>query len=223
MEKNTSHSSVALTHAYEDWGVTHYADAYSRQLEWVENRINGKSQDTLVFTEHYPVFTIGARIGAASHLIWDKNTLTQKGIGVEKSNRGGDITYHGPGQIVGYPIISLNERVKDLHRYLRDLEQVVINALGCMGLEAMRNKGKTGIWLNNRKIAAIGVAVKSWVTYHGFAINVNNSLDPFDGIVPCGITDATVTSVKTEKGIEVDLDELKSIVTVEFWKIFRIS
>ena len=220
MEKLLSHPSAEPTHSNEDWGLTRYADAYSRQLALVKKRLEGEALDTLVFTEHHPVITIGARFGASEHLLWDQQTLNARGIEVERSNRGGDITYHGPGQIVGYPIISLINRVKDLHLYLRELEQVVINALGNLGLAAMRREGKTGIWLENRKIAAIGVAVKRWTTYHGFAININNCLEPFAGIIPCGIDDATVTSVKTELGIEVDLNEVKHSVGVEFWKCF---
>lgn len=215
-----SQPSIDPPHSIVDWGITHYADACSQQQVLVKKRIDGKIPDTLIFTEHYPVITIGARIGASKHLIWDQQTLSTRGIEVEKSNRGGDITYHGPGQLVGYPIISLHDRVKDLHRYLRDLEKVVINALANLGLAALRREGKTGIWLKDRKIAAIGVAVKHWTTYHGFAININNCLEPFEGIIPCGIADATVTSVKNELGIEIDLNEVKNSVGIEFWKQF---
>lgn len=220
VDRLISQPSVDLPHSIADWGLTRYADAYSRQLQLVKKRCDGEIPDTLVYTEHHPVITIGARIGASKHLLWDPQTLSSRGIELEKSNRGGDITYHGPGQLVGYPIISLNERVKDLHRYLRDLEHVVINTLAKLGLDATRREGKTGIWLKHRKIAAIGVAVKHWITYHGFAININNCLDPFEGIIPCGIEDATVTSVKNELGNEIDLNEVKNSVGVEFWKQF---
>lgn len=220
MDKLISQPAVDLPHSNLDWGLTQYADAYSRQLQLVKKRCDGEIPDTLIHTEHHPVITIGARIGASKHLLWDEQTLRARGIEVVKSNRGGDITYHGPGQLVSYPIISLNDREKDLHLYLRDLEQVVINALGKLGLAAMRREGKTGIWLKQRKIAAIGVAVKHWVTYHGFAININNCLDPFEGIIPCGIEDATVTSMKNELGIEIDLNDVKNSVGIEFWKQF---
>jgi lipoyl(octanoyl) transferase len=134
-----------------------------------------------------------------------------------KTNRGGDITYHGPGQIVGYPILSLATR-KDLHAYLRFLEQVLINSIGAMGLAAARREGKTGIWLGQRKIAAIGVAVRRWVTYHGFALNVNANLSHFGGIVPCGITatEGTVTSMHAELGRPVDEAEVKTLLADEF-------
>jgi lipoyl(octanoyl) transferase len=138
-----------------------------------------------------------------------------------KTNRGGDITYHGPGQIVGYPIVSLAPR-PDLHAYLRFLEQVLINSVGCLGLAAGRREGKTGAWLGARKIAAVGVAVRRWVTYHGFALNVDAHLAHFQGIVPCGIgaADGTVTSLQTEFGHPVDLVEVKRVVATEFWSLW---
>ena len=212
--------SADLTHPKVDWGLTRYADAYTRQLQLVKKRFDGDIPDLLIYTEHYPVITIGARIGASKHLLWDQQELHIRGIELERSNRGGDITYHGPGQLVVYPIINLNDRVKDLHLYLRDLEQVVINALRKLGLVTARRKGKTGIWVEQRKIAAIGVAVKQWLTYHGLAININYCLDPFDGIVPCGIKDSTVTSIKKELEIEIDSNEVKDSVEIEFWKQF---
>ena len=141
-----------------------------------------------------------------------------------KTTRGGDITYHGPGQIVGYPIVSLAPR-KDLHAYLRFLEQVLINSVGALGLAAARRPGLTGIWLGPRKVAAIGVAVKRWVAYHGFALNVNANLAHFGGIVPCGIsaTEGTVTSLQAELGRPLDLAEVKTVIAREFaalWPAF---
>ena len=200
-----------------DWGRTRYADAWRRQEEFVAQRIAGEIGDTLVFTEHEPVFTVGLRGGADAHLVWDSLQLAREGVEVVKTNRGGDITYHGPGQIVGYPIISLAPR-KDLHAYLRFLEQVLIDSLGTLGLAASRREGKTGIWLGRRKIAAIGVAVRRWVAYHGFALNVNVNLAHFRGIVPCGIgpTDGTVTSTQAELGRELDLAEVKRVLANEF-------
>jgi lipoyl(octanoyl) transferase len=201
-----------------DWGRTRYADAWRRQDGLVAQRIAGEIGDTLVFTEHEPVFTVGLRIGAANNLVWNESQLAQQAVDVVKTNRGGDITYHGPGQIVGYPIVSLATH-KDLHAYLRLLEQVMINSLGSLGLAASRREGKTGIWLGKRKIAAIGVAVRRWVAYHGFALNVNPQLAHFDGIVPCGIgaSDGTVTSMQAELGRELNLGEVKTVLAVEFW------
>lgn len=202
-----------------DWGRTRYAEAFEKQKARVDLRKSGNCGDALIFTEHEPVYTLGLRKGADQHLIWNEATLAEQGIEVFKSNRGGDITYHGPGQIVGYPIISLQSR-KDLHAYLRDLEEVVIQALSQFGLNSSRREGKTGIWLDTRKICAIGVAVKSWVTYHGFALNVNPDLSHFNGIVPCGITDGTVTSLNNELGYSIDAIDMKAALAVEFRKVF---
>lgn len=176
----------------------------------------GTIGDTLVFTEHEPVYTIGLRSGADQHIIWDNARLATEGIAVERTNRGGDITYHGPGQIVGYPIISLNAR-RDLHAYLRLLEQVMITVVGKLGLTATRREGLTGIWLGERKVAAIGVAVRRWVTYHGFALNVNVNLDHFAGIVPCGIdpSQGTVTSLQAESGGPLDAAEIRRLLADE--------
>jgi lipoyl(octanoyl) transferase len=200
-----------------DWGRTEYRAAWERQGELVAQRIAGAIPDTLVFTEHDPVFTLGLRSGAEAHLIWSTDRLAREGIAVVKTNRGGDITYHGPGQLVGYPIVSLAAH-KDLHAYLRFLEQVLINALGSLGLAAARREGKTGIWLGPRKIAAIGVAVRRWVTYHGFALNVDPDLRHFAGIVPCGIgaADGTVTSLRAELGRPVDAADVKRVLAAEF-------
>ena len=208
----------AIEPATVDWGRTRYAPAWRRQEELVAQRLAGQIGDTLVFTEHEPVYTLGVRLGAARHLLWDPAELARRGIELVETNRGGDITYHGPGQIVGYPIISL-ARHKDLHAYLRFLEQVLINSLGSLGLAAARQPGKTGIWLGSRKIAAIGVAVKRWVTFHGFALNVNNDLAAFSGIVPCGIADATVTSLRQELGRDSDLAEVRAVLAAEFWTL----
>jgi len=207
--------------AISDWGRTTYAEGLRRQEAAVAERIAGKTGDTLVFTEHDPVFTVGLRTGADQHLVWNTEQLTAAGITVAKTNRGGDITYHGPGQIVGYPIVSLQPR-RDLHAYLRFLEQVLINAVGALGLVATRRDGLTGIWLGSRKVAAIGVAVKRWVAYHGFALNVNANLAHFEGIVPCGLsaTDGTVTSLEAELGRTLDLEEIKTILAREFWTLW---
>ncbi len=201
----------------DDWGRTAYAEAQRRQEEMVAQRIAGGIGDTLVFTEHKPVFTLGLRSGAESHLVWNAERLAQEGVAVARTNRGGDITYHGPGQVVGYPIVSLAAR-KDLHAYLRFLEQVLINSVGALGLAASRREGLTGIWLGRRKVAAIGVAVKRWVAYHGFALNVNANLAHFQGIVPCGISasDGTVTSLQAELGHALDLAEVKTVLAREF-------
>lgn len=207
---------------YTDWGLTHYDKAFTDQLHYVQNHINRTIEDTLIFTEHYPVYTVGTRKDSHSNILWDNPTLQTHGISLAKTNRGGDVTYHGPGQIVGYPIISL-AKSRDIHAYLRNLEQVLINAIGCHGLATSRRPGKTGIWVKDKKIAAIGVAVKKWVTYHGFALNINNDLSPFQGIIPCGISpqEGGITSMEHELRMKLDLEEIKHTIASEFWKIFK--
>lgn len=203
--------------AIADWGRTPYRQAWAQQQELVARRIAGEIGDTLVFTEHDPVFTVGLRRGAEAHLVWPAARRAHEGIEVVNTNRGGDITYHGPGQVVGYPIVSLAAH-RDLHAYLRLLEQVLINTLGTLGLAAARRAGKTGLWLGPRKIAAIGVAVRRWVAYHGFALNVDPDLGHFAGIVPCGISaaDGTVTSLRAELGRPIAGDEVKQVLATEF-------
>ncbi len=200
-----------------DWGRTRYREAWQRQDELLAARLAGTAPDTLVFTEHEPVYTLGVRRGAAQNLVWSPPQLTAQGIEVVPTNRGGDITYHGPGQIVGYPIVSLDAH-RDLHAYLRFLEQVLIETVARHGLAAARREGKTGIWLGPRKIAAIGVAVKRWVAHHGFALNVTTNLTHFAGIVPCGITDGTVTSLAAELGPRCpSLDQVRAELAEDFW------
>jgi len=205
-----------------DWGRTRHEAAWRRQEELVARRLAGEIGDTLVFTEHEPVFTLGLRRGAEGHIVWDAEARARAGVEMVQTNRGGDVTYHGPGQIVGYPVVSLAAR-QDLHGYLRLLEQVVIRSLARFGLSADRRPGKTGIWLGTRKVAAIGIAVRRWVTYHGFALNVSPDLSHFSGIVPCGIgaEDGTVTSMERELGRAPGLAEVKAALAAEFWPEFE--
>jgi lipoyl(octanoyl) transferase len=208
---------------FVDWGRTEYRAAVEAQRALVEARRASEIEDVLVFTEHEPVFTVGARTGAARHVLWDEAMRVARGVAVVETNRGGDVTYHGPGQLVGYPIVSLEPRC-DLHAYLRMLEQTLINALGTLGLAAGRREGQTGVWLGRRKIAALGVAVRGWVAWHGFALNVDCDLAAFGGIVPCGIgPDAgEVTSMARELGPaqRPKMDEIKLVVAREFWVLF---
>lgn len=184
-----------------DWGRTAYADALARQEALQAARLAGSAPDTLVFTEHDPVFTLGLRAGADQHLLWSPERLAAEGVALHPTNRGGDITYHGPGQLVAYPIVSLDAR-RDLHAYLRFLEDVLIATVARHGLVAARREGLTGIWIAERKLAAIGVSVRRWVTMHGLALNVSPNLRHFGGIVPCGIAavEGTVTSLAAELG-----------------------
>jgi lipoyl(octanoyl) transferase len=208
---------------FQDWGRTEYRAALARQLAQLEARRAGVVPDALIFTEHEPVFTLGARRGAEQHVLWDAAARAAHGIAVVEPSRGGDVTYHGPGQLVGYAIVSLDPR-RDLHAYLRVLEQTLINALGRLGLASARRPGQTGVWLGRRKIAAIGVAVRSWVAWHGFALNVDGDLGPFAGIVPCGLGPdvGEVTSLARELGAErlPSPEEIKRVIAEEFWELF---
>lgn len=183
------------------WGRLAYDVALERQTALQTTRLEGQAPDTLALVEHDPVFTLGLRVGAARHLLWDQARLAAEGVSVRETNRGGDITYHGPGQLVAYPIVSL-ERRRDLHAYLRFLEDVLIATAARHGVTATRRDGLTGIWVGERKLAAIGVGVRRWVTLHGVALNVAPDLKHFTGIVPCGIQpeQGVVTSLAAELG-----------------------
>jgi lipoate-protein ligase B len=171
--------------------------SYRAALDWqrslAQERIEGRRNDLLLLLEHDPVVTLG-RTAESAHL------LHPDGIDVVEVERGGDITYHGPGQLVGYPILDLTAYRQDLHWYLRTLEAALIDALASLGIAAGREPGRTGVWTNGRKIASIGVHVKRWVTWHGFALNVTTDLAAFDRIVPCGIPGVVMTSVEREAG-----------------------
>jgi len=181
-----------------------------------KNRTNGKHQLTnnyLLWVEHAPVFTLG-KSGKSENLLLDKKGLKEKGIEYFASNRGGDITYHGPGQIVGYPIFDLDNFFTDIHKYLRFLEQAVINTLSEYDIKASISKGETGVWLDAetpfaRKICALGVRASRWVTMHGFALNVTTDLSYFDHIIPCGIQGKSVTSMAKELGKKIPMKEVQ--------------
>ena len=202
-----------------DWGLRAYTRALNDQIDLVNaKKEDPSSPDFLIFTEHSPTFTIGSRTGAEFNLLWDQKILKDKGIQVHKTNRGGDITYHGPGQLIIYPIISLYRR--DLADYLRKLEIVIIRALQSFQIDAGTREGKTGIWIEDRKICAIGVAVKSWITYHGLALNIDPDLSHFNGIIPCGISDGSVTSLQNEISILPEKKLIKERFIVEFKSVF---
>ncbi|MEX1276966.1 MAG: lipoyl(octanoyl) transferase LipB, partial [Bacteroidota bacterium] len=173
----------------------------------------------LLFTEHEHVFTIG-KGGDQDHLLASEQELRAGGVDVFRIDRGGDITYHGPGQIVGYPIIDLNRYFPDIHRYLRCLEEVIILALAEFDIEADREEGLTGVWVKGEKIAALGVRVSKWITMHGFALNVNTDLTKFDRIIPCGIFHKGVTSMQQVLGREVSLNEVQATLTQAFGVVF---
>ncbi|KKM10068.1 hypothetical protein SY88_15600 [Clostridiales bacterium PH28_bin88] len=186
-------------------GLREYRDVEQLQKLLVAKRLEGSLPDTLILAEHPPVITMG-RGGGAENLLLPEKELKRRGIEVLTCSRGGNITYHGPGQLVLYPILDLANHVKDVHWYLRSLEQVIINILGYFGIRAERNTGHTGVWVHRRKIASIGIAVNRWVTYHGLALNVSLDLTPFGYVVPCGLKQFGVTSMTAvlERGPQME-------------------
>jgi len=210
---------------YIDWGLTDYQEAWDKQEtifnETVTLKTKNRTENTtletpnyLIFNEHPHVYTLG-KSGKPENLLLDEQGLIEKHATYHKINRGGDITYHGPGQIVGYPILDLDNFFTDIHLYLRTLEEAVILTLADYGIKAGRYEGFTGVWLDAdnekaRKICAMGVRCSRWVTMHGFAFNVNVDLDYFKNIVPCGIDDKDVTSMQRELGRKLDMDEVKA-------------
>lgn len=177
-----------------------YADALAVQRAAAQQRIDGRlAEDVLFLVEHPPVITLG-RSSDTAHVLADPATLAARGVEMFEVERGGDVTFHGPGQLVGYPIVDLRQHREDLHWYLRQLEEVLIRALGTFGITAERRPSLTGAWTGGRKIASIGVHAKQWVTWHGFALNVTTDLSQFGLIVPCGIDQVEMTSVARELG-----------------------
>lgn len=181
-----------------DLGLRSYAEALSFQRELAAARIDKRvDHDVLVLCEHPPVITLG-RSTKAGNLLASSEELRARGVELFEVERGGDVTFHGPGQLVGYPIVDLTEHKEDLHWYLRQVEEVLIRAVAPFGVRAERNPGKTGIWTRDRKLASIGVHARQWVTWHGFALNVTTDLRYFDLMIPCGIADVSMTSVERE-------------------------
>ena len=186
-----------------------------------------KTDNFLLFVEHYPVFTLG-KSGDINNLLTNKEFLTEKKIDFFKTNRGGDITFHGPGQIVVYPILDLDNFFTDIHKYLRTLEEVIIATLSDYGILGFRIDGQTGVWVGKgkfpaQKICAFGVRASRWVTMHGMSLNVNTNLDYFKYIIPCGINDKGVTSIKEELGRKVLLSEVKKRIARHFINFFEVE
>lgn len=179
-----------------DVGLVPYEAGLALQAELVAARKADAIPDTLVLLEHPPVITLGVKVRQSrEHILASDTDLQARGVAVFEAGRGGDVTYHGPGQLVGYPILDLKPDRQDAHRYVRDLEAVLIGVCADYGLSATRVQGRTGVWVDQEKVAAIGVRLSRWVTSHGFALNVTTDLSHFDLIVPCGITDRGVTSL----------------------------
>ena len=202
-------------------GRVPYAEALALQRSLVDARRENRIEDTLLFVEHPDVLTLGVRgDGGRSHILATAGALAARGIEVHETGRGGDITYHGPGQIVGYPIIDLKPDRCDVHKYVRDLEEVLIRTSTDYGIDAGRIEGLTGVWVGREKLAAIGVRIARWVTSHGFALNVTTDLDSFKLIVPCGIADRGVTSLARLLGRDVDRREVEDRLVRHFCRVF---
>ena len=227
--------------SFRDLGLAPYKETWDFQEELFErnvqrklqNRSEGKADgegtdDVLLFVEHPHVYTLG-KSGDSFHLLVSEEKLKEIGATYYPINRGGDITYHGPGQIVGYPLLDLEHFFTDIHKYMRYLEEAIIRTIAHYGILGGRIDGLTGVWLDiddpqkARKIAALGVKCSRWLTMHGFAFNVNTDLNYFNHIVPCGITDKKVTSLSNELGHEMDMDEVKRILLQELADVFQFE
>ena len=200
-------------------GRVSYADGLALQEKLVDERKRGLNPDILLLLEHDPVVTLG-RNARAENLLISEDLLRARSIGLFDVGRGGDVTYHGPGQIVGYPIIEIRADRRDVHRFVRDLEEVMIRVCADYGFVGRRIPGKSGTFVGDNKIGAIGVRISRWVTSHGFALNVNTSLDAFDVIVPCGLRDQGVTTLSKLLGAEVDQTEVEDRIDLRFREVF---
>jgi lipoyl(octanoyl) transferase len=202
-------------------GRVGYQEGLDLQQQLVDQRKAGLIADQLLLLEHPAVITLGVKTrDDRSHVRATPEALAAAGVALFETGRGGDVTYHGPGQLVGYPIIDLNPYRRDVHRYVRDLEEVLIRAVASFGITAGRVPGLTGIWVGDEKLAAIGVRISRWVTSHGFALNVNTDLSQFDLIVPCGITDKGVTSMARLLSRVVSMAEVEDAVVAAFGQVF---
>ena len=223
---------------FKDIGLKDYKETWDYQNELFQGildiKINNRKNETtnptpsyLIFTEHPPLYTLG-KSGDFNNLLLNEQQLNDRGISYYKTNRGGDITFHGPEQLVGYPILNLDDFFHDIHKYMRYLEEVIILTLADYDLRGQRSKGETGVWLDvgtpfARKICAFGVRASRWVTMHGFALNVNPNLGYFDHIIPCGIKGKGITSMEVELGKKIALEEVKSKVLKNFSKVFEVE
>ena len=224
-----------------DLGLIDYKVAWDLQQDIldriVEQKISNRALPTeakkelkhhFLFCEHPPVYTLG-RSGESANLLINEEEMFEKGISFYKINRGGDITFHGPGQIVGYPILDLDSFFTDIHKYVRYIEEAVIRTLSDFGMKGKRIAGASGVWLDatdqlpERKICAIGIHLRRWVTMHGFAFNVNTDLSYYDYIIPCGLTNRNVTSMERELGEQVDVEKVKQLLLKNFGEIFEFQ
>lgn len=200
-------------------GSVPYGEAVALQERIRAARRAGRVPDVLLLLEHPPVITLG-RASHDENLLVSPELLRSRGVELYEAARGGDVTYHGPGQLVGYPIFHLEDHGRDVHRFLRNVEEALIRTLAGYGLEGSRTAGQTGVWVGNDKVAAIGIGVRQWVTWHGFALNISTDMDAFRLIVPCGIRDRGVTSLERVLGHPVDPAEVTSRVIRSFEEVF---
>jgi lipoate-protein ligase B len=199
-----------------------YGEAFALQKRLVTMRSQDAICDTLILLEHPPVFTV-TRKATRKNILASQDELEDQGISLCETNRGGDITYHGPGQIVGYPIMNLKDHGKDLHKYIRNIEEILISVLVDYGISAHRDKANPGVWIGDEKIAAIGIAVKSsWTTMHGFAFNVNPDLKHYSLIVPCGLTNKGVTSLSKLLDTPINMEEVREKLIHHYAEVFEL-
>ena len=209
---------MAVTYNILDLGKSHYNDSWKLQKRLQSQRISGQIDDQLLLVEHFPVYTLGKNT-PKEHLL----TKESDNISIIQTDRGGDITFHGPGQLVGYPILDLNQYKRSITWYMRELEQLIIDVLKEYDINAERKKGLTGVWVKGKKIAALGVRISKWVTMHGFSLNINPDLKYYQGIIPCGIKDYGVTSMADLLGNDVpDMSEIKDTLVQHFIAKFSI-
>lgn len=202
-------------------GLMGYDEALALQQQLVEDRRHGRVPDQLLLLQHPPVITLGVKARSSrAHVLATDEALAAEGVDLFETGRGGDVTYHGPGQLVGYPILDLKPDRCDVHGYVRDLEEVLIRVAASFGVGAGRVAGLTGVWVGREKLAAIGVRISRWITSHGFAFNVSTNLEHFNLIVPCGITDRGVTSLSRLLGRSVAIDEVERATVASFCKVF---
>ena len=223
MHPSVAHMNNVTALEVRDLGLIPYAEALALQSDLVVRRRTGDIPDQLLLLQHPHIITLGTA-SSLSHVLADESRRRDLGIDLVDVGRGGDVTYHGPGQLVAYPILDLKPDRKDVHRYLRDLEAVLVRTLDEIGIRGEPIPDLTGVWVEGRKIAAIGVRVSSgWITSHGFALNVSNDLSFFETIVPCGIPDVSVTSVTQELGRPFDVTDILQTVSEAFSEIFHHS
>ena len=217
-QDSSTHNKIQLL----DIGIQKYNVAWNLQKQLFEEVKTNRDKNYLILTEHHPVITLG-KSSEKKNIVTNHNILQSKNIDVVEIDRGGDVTFHGPGQIVGYPIFNLNDFKKDIHWYLRSIEEVIIQTLSHFEISAERIKDLTGVWVNNQKICAIGVKVTRWVTMHGFALNVSTELDNFNHIIPCGINDKSVTSMQKITNQDFLMEKVKDKICESFKTVFNVE